>query len=610
MSHRFICALCAISILAAMLCGCSENTDPISSGDLGFIQPDQTIVTVAKELADKIDDLPDAQTLLGNTTSSVRAMRAVTPDPENVEVLQQDISNVDYLINQLKKAKNEALSICKVLDTWVVPDKTGGSYNIDQPPKSFNPSRLNYDPNNNVVTIEQRSHNIDEEGNFYRKTVVCIDAEGRLVIDAYFVTFSPTQLTRTQQLHYVEGVCLYTVEDSIESMTDTLTFWDLQTRTRTIVNRGCSIKYDADGSIKNISYRAPSVGIHAAYGEHILSGDALYLSDGRLLATWYFSSACNVTINLNHFSGWSSIEKDGSSVTLVTEKGSFTLNSGFPNGLSNLYLNIGIYEPYDRPELTLRTPTDTHLTQESLIAALDVLQSSYGLYLQEADRAALVSAPYTWKTELASQIHLMNGIYASDVTEETYALLTDMLKTEKQDLETILGFYDEPTVTYYSQPQTYTYFEFIPLNVSGTAVIDAATGAISVEALTARLEPSVMLQDGKEYALVFVWSDGAHSAEVGRASGTYTGTALEFHNSITIPESSLPTGYGTYTLTAYVVLTETNGRISAAIPVPTDAAYEKQLSSDQVITLIYSNTRTLSVQNIVPPASSETPPEE
>lgn len=598
MKTKLLALLCLAALLFSMLCACkppSGEPQSPSNGD-GSGDPQKNMLVIAKTLANEVDTLSSAEELLRGTAAETpspdrpnKFMRTTTvpSDEFNTENHNTQFEFADSLITRFKRMKDEALTVCRMLGKWV---KQGdGPYSAAY--------RLHYEPNANVVTVEHRSHQSPDE-NSYQKIRVSYDAEGRLLIDAYLAQYTPTSFVAEKEIHYREGVYFCTTEMEHVGTSRRLLFLDLEQKICSHLALTGSIYYDKDGNIIREEYNP--VRPYYCYwdGNYYFSGtgssSSLYYADGRNIG--YLSQENrDIRINLNCFDGWSRYEVEGDQLFFYTDKGMFeslsftTVNT--EDGYGYQIYGAGV------PMLCLRA--HDALTRERVSAILASLEARFGITLKDSEIAARIIQGVEEYDTVSAKFHYMNGIYGTDITTDTYLLLCDMLATEEFTPASLTALYEDAAIEKSAQTESYEYFEFLDITLSGNATADEAARTLVLDGITATLAPSILLQEGKEYALAFAWASTDGHREVGRIKATYNGEMLTLNGSLSLAWDALPLSYGEHTLLAYVVLDETGGRISEAVTVTATASLTADLSTETVASRLTAGTDKITLTNEV-----------
>ena len=632
---KLISIICILSMLLALTVGCSSPGDDGNDdggGDVsgeGMTDSEKNKLTLAKELAGEVDQVRSftsaisgsSNTVVGGGTGgkesagggfkptkadiSYTEKVAFTRD-ENALDKEQGATNFDWaddIVSKLKQEKNQALSVCKCLNTWV---KLGdGPYSAVY--------RMNYDTNTGTVTVEYHSHLSDF--NSYRRFTVTLDASGKAVIDSFSASYNEEYITSSTELHYYEDkyyFSLYQNRGEDGHVYENTVFLDLENKTQAFVGVNSSTYYE-NGVPVRTEYGDPSISFQYTDGNYLVNsrkdgGSLAYASSEGFASGGYIGSvsATGLMIDLNVFEGWSTVSREGDNVILnTTEKGAisslgFTGNSlGTENGVTYSY-RIPYYD----------TDTTAHIwmdfgggegvsTKDKIRGAFTVIENELGLTMDNSLMEKLISTGDR-HGELSAQFHFKNGVYAKDIaTPEDYFALLGMMRTDELTLGEIKGIYDGNGINQSEQDIENTYFEFLDFTFSGSASIAPATGDITLTDIRASIMPSLLMKDGGEYSLVFAWSAPGALVEAGSVSLTYGGKALEFVSNVTSAFEARPLDYGEYRLVAYVALKNENRheRISKLIDVKAAAAAEFSGETDYVKSELTASTSFITLKN-------------
>ncbi len=600
MKTKLLALFCLATLLFSMLCACkppSGEPQTPENGGGGGGDPQKNMLVIAKTLANEVDTLSTAQELLRGVTATPspdrpnKFMRVTTApsDQFDTENHNTQFEFADSLITRFKRMKDEALTVCRMLGKWV--KQADGPYSAAY--------RLHYEPNENVVTVEHRSHQSPDE-NSYQKIRVSYDAEGKLLIDAYLAQYTPTSFVAEKEIHYREDDYFCTTEKEPIGTSRRLLFLDLEQKICSHLALTGSIFYDKDGNIIREEYNPVEPYYCYWDGNYYFSGtrDAsdLYYADGRHIG--YLSKENrDIRINLNCFDGWSRYEVEGDQLFFYTDKGMFESLSFTTVNTEDGYG----YQIYGAGAPMLSIRAHNALTGESVTAILASLEARFGITLKDREIAARIIQGVEEYDAVSAKFHYMNGIRGTDITTDTYLLLCDMLATEEFTPASLTALYEDAAIEKSAQSDTYEYFEFLDVTLAGQAAADEAARTLVLDGITATLAPSILLQEGKEYALTFVWASKDGHREAGRVKATYSGTSLTLSGTLSIAWDSLPSLYGEYTLLAYVILDETGGRISEAVTVTATSPLTADLSTETVASCLTVGTDKITVKNEVIP---------
>ena len=579
MKFRIIAALCAISMLLCLLAGCNApqtNDGGDETGDSALTDDVKNKLTIAKALVDEVDEVKTLSAVIGGQSSSSTKKLAATENgaaftaPLSTAGLQElayvrdesdldtDSSSataykwVDDIVTRLKTTKDQALEICKCLNTWV---------RIGEGPYS-SVYRMNYDANTGTVIVEHHSYPSDI--NTYGRFTVTLDAEGKAVIDSYSAAYNETQITDNTELHYYEdkyyfSLTMHLMEDGT-AHEDTV-FLDLSNKVQAYVYMNSATYYENNIPVRT-EYEDPK--LHFAYtdGDFAVTagpdgGSLAYKNGGQIGSV----SQNKLSVNLNIFKGWTTVAREGDYVILNTnEKGpvqsiGFTENAlGSENGVNYSYW-IPYFEGYETVYIEVGFGDAEGVSvKEKLRGAFTLLARELGLTMDEALMERLINAGDR-HGELCEQFHFKNGIYAKHiVTVEDYFSLLDMMRNYEMDLAQLKALYDGNGISKNEQPAENSYFEFLDFTINGTATLSADSGELSLAGMTASIAPSLLLKDGGSYSLVFAWLAPGELHEIGSVSAVYDGSTMSFASDVTVEAALRLMRPGEYRLVAFIAM--------------------------------------------------------
>ena len=592
-------------LLAAVIClsalfGCDNR----GGGDTPppFTPPSSTLVTVAKELADEVDTLTTVEALLSYGTAAKPRISEMSLEVHYPGEEQRG-DNVNFyatfdaandIIARMKQMKNEALSVCTQLNTWVKAAE--GPYSAAY--------RLNYDPTLNLVTVEHRTHKSDV--NSYRMIRVTYDAEGRLKIDSYNAQFSEAEIASEEEIHYLEDVYFASVDKRVLFGSGRLTYIDLEREIWSYLTLTGSISYDPEGNVTNITYNPMSPSYHYKDGDFFISVDTdscdVYNAEGKHIF-FYDHGGSEVLMSLNDFSGWSrfEIDRETETLTLYTDKGSFECRSFFTYKSTEFGFSYWIasdstvyFRPHER--------ADVSATLEGLFSRLG---SDMGLVLKDSAPHGRVIAAMNGYSDIAGSMNYVGGITGADMDIDTYFLVIDMLTDVEHTVETLNAIYDDEAISASAQNALYEYFEFLKIDFSGRASVDTEAGKIALDSVRVSVEPSLLLKDGAEYSLVFAFAGTERHLRVCEIRLTYTGEALVYTGEGSVIDiAAAPTEYGEYVLVCYLALSD-GGRISEAVTVASENTAALTTELDTCVSYFSADGEKITVVNEVVLAEEE-----
>jgi hypothetical protein len=530
-------------------------------------------MTLAKELANEVDGVKTLSTVLAGSNlnegaggkGEIRVEKTAFVRDENA--LDKDMSMTSYdwvddIVSRLKSSKNQALEVCKCLNTWV---KLGdGDYSAVY--------RMNYDANTDTVTVEYHSHLSDF--NTYQKFTVSLDSAGKSVIDYYSTAYYAEYITDSTELHYYEDKYYFSLsEHRTEDGTihENTMFLDLKNKVQAtvIVNKET---YFENGIPVREEYLAPKIEFSYEDEKYKVStgadgGSLAYLSqdgyeNGGHIGSCY---ASGFSINLSLFRGWTTVSRDGDYVTLTTENKGDVTSIGFTNnfigeenGVRYSY-NIPYYDTNEFAYIFVTFEGGEGLSvKEKTRGAFAVLEREMGLVFDGELKEDFINVSDR-HSELLESFHFINGIYAKDIKiAEDYFEVLDALRIEKLSFEELKAVYDGKGINRNEQQPENSYFEFLSFTMSGNATVNEEAKSISLAGITAQIAPSLMLVDGGEYSLVFAFCAPGVIHEIGAADATYNGAALSFDSEVEINAEGILKEYGEFRLVAFIAIKSEN----------------------------------------------------
>ena len=470
MKLRSFALFCLISLLFASLCGCNQggNSDGPNANPKEKNDPR---LAAATALVNEIDHLTTVQDLLQVTDTSDALCASAVPstgalsgsannqtvyprDPDDYEHLEQsdyldDFSYANEIINTLKRFKEDAIGICVSLNVWVkvAPRDDAARYRITY-----------HEENANTVTVEC----CDDD--YYQKATVAYDENGKLMIDAYNVSYEVSYDgqgldARTHQIHYLEDTYIRVVfetEHSEHFSIPTLMFVDLTNKSYTTVASTIT-EVDDNGdpiyhpiAILNKWTNGYYVSLKAS-GVQILQNDREILQYHKDPLR---ENTVEIRLPLNNLTGWSSVERcidpdspddyyvlhtDTGEHQESAELGKFE-GSGYSFFISLPTFTKDQVTTLGAPKIFFSFDQPYPLSTETVETFLNDLHREFGLSLDENAEQLFLSLTTAFE-ELSAQTHLLDGIYADDITVETYLQLYDLLiyhKITPEDLAQML----------------------------------------------------------------------------------------------------------------------------------------------------------------------------
>lgn len=458
MNKRIISLFLTIVLLSLPLCGCKPKNNNSHFGNQNTAG--KSLPAAAVALANEIDRLTSVQDLLLGSTSA-SGLRAThdtfststlsevadsvyTRDPEDFEVtgdLGLEFQGANDKIEAMKQLKDEALTECTEPNVWFKVNSF-----------SYAPRyRVTYhEENNDTVTVERNS----DSG--YSKATISHDENGKLAINAYSVGYSTEIGSRTSQIHYLEDSYIRIRYDEIDEIYGTVyepsvLFVDLSNTSYTMVSP--NYEYYEDGTVQKYA----DARICYWDGQYFVDSRSEYMllyRDDKLIfqrqKDGLRGNKDSFVIFLNNCTGWSRIESFSDSTlghdyyVLHTDTGEFR-NDAFSSDSNDPY-EYTFRFCFGFPGISLWWNPSYTQAREDVVNFLDDLQRDLGIVLPEADEQIFLDALFGYD-ELASQTHLMNGIYASDVTLEVYEqLLADMLVYDEVTREELAAMRQEDAI--------------------------------------------------------------------------------------------------------------------------------------------------------------------
>lgn len=632
---RIIATICILSLLLSALVGCSTpgNDGDDLNGD-GPSQHESTDavknrLTLAKNLADKVDVLSSVEQLMGSSLSITPDKRNTKPktgstlpcsDVEKLiyerdeddlgEASEVQVGWANDIINKLKQSKNDALTTCKCLNTWV--KREDGAYS--------DVFRLNYDVTTGTVTVENHSHPSDI--NSYSKFTVTTDTEGKLIINYFRAMYTPEIIESTSEIHYYEDKYFFSLSmnrDETGGEHENTAFIDLHNKIQASLYANRTVYYE-NGVPVRTEHEEPNVEFtyeKDGYSFRVAkSGGSVSIKpengNGRTGSIGSYNNG-NAYLSLNILEGWSTLSQSGDWVTLRTnDKGeiqsrNFTTNYlGAKNGIQYNYV-IPFYEGYTEPMIHISfTESPDVDTETALSGLIDVLENELGLTLDPEYSELLINAGDGYE-DLAKNFRFINGITADNMTLDKYFMILEMMRSLYIPLDTLKTVYNGSGINRNEQVEENRYFEFLDFTLSGKATLDEATAMLNLSAVTAEISPSLLLKENSEYALVFAWQTAGAIFEIGCIDVTYNGSKMSFTGAIEELHSEPRYGYGEYKLVAYIAqkTSGSNDRISKIyeIGATTDATVTSATDTMQSVVTATENGVALTNTVLVPQTS-------
>ena len=626
---KLILITLALSLFLSMLVGCNPPSggtggggDDSSGASEGLTDAEKNRMTLAKELANEVDGVKNLTAILSDNSlvnggvgkEGIRVEKTAFIRDENALDKDQSMTSYDWvddIVKKLKSSKNQAIEVCKCLNTWV---KIGdGDYSAVY--------RINYDANTDTVTVEYHSHLSDF--NSYQKFTVTLDTNGKSVIDYYSTGYQAEYITDSTELHYYEDKYYFSLsEHRLEDGTihENTMFLDMENKVQAtvIVNKET---YYENGIPVREEYQAPKIEFSYEDEKYKVSagaegGSLAYRSEEGYESGGYIggSNKNGFSLNLSLFEGWSAVSRDGDYVTLATEQKGDVRSIGFTqnflgeeNGVRYSY-QIPYYDIDEYVYIWVEFEGGESLsTKERTKGAFAVLERELELTIDGELKEDFVNVSDR-HSELLESFHFINGIYAKDIkTAEDYFEVLDALRLEKLSFEELKVVYDGKGINRNEQQPENSYFEFLSFTLSGNATVNEEAKSISLAGITAEIAPSLMLVDGGEYSLVFAFNAPGVIYEIGAADATYNGEALSFESSVEITAEALLKEFGEYRLVAFIALKSENkhDRISKLYDVTAEGAAAFSNVETHVTSNLVASEEGVTLTNTKTPVSDE-----
>lgn len=608
-------ALFLLLAMVLTVCGCNgkQSGGDHPSGNNGN---QSTIMTVATDLANEFDNMPlYGEVILSvssgaSTTSANRAAVNGSPtvpkkdlltsraNPAGVVLLSEEsdfsgdgvyyhedyvsdpfdpqyiynhhslkYASIDSFINTLKKMKNQALLTCKVLGKWVernpateVPVHPGL-----QPSHDNFRYRMTYDANRDFVTVEECCTEWATVTD-YTKITVGHAPDGKLMIDGYIVTFDGDGIHTVKSIHYMEEAYYMAVDQDRGNGSDELTFLNYETKEWVTLSLSYDWISDQEDNLTEVFN-----GVDYLYAciteEHLIeispSTVTVYLPDGRSSGTWEENGVFDFILSLDIFDGWHHAESknENTIVTLTTETNSFDFYFAEPypdpDFVRREFFNFHVYySTATYPQIQLQRSYELKnngifWTEEEARGYIGEIASDLGLTVNEKELAFLFDAIRS-RDERVNGFSFLNGITGCEMDIDTYNALMEMLKYDELTFEELNAIKNAEILAFDAQSPDYEYFEFLDFTVSGKASFDADAVEIDLSPITATLAPSILLNDGETYQLVFLLVSTDSRSMVGTVSALYNGEDTVFAGDVRLKRDNFPLEYGEYTLQFYL----------------------------------------------------------
>ncbi len=651
---RITAILLLISIMISLISckgkGGSPSTNNVPN------TPSSTILNVATDLANELDNMPlygDVISSVSMSTSSAagRDTRSKTSrvasasargsyvgarssfeesngdgtyyhedylkdDSEQhfVKHISSDYSESKYIVQELKKTKNNALLNCKMLDVWV---NRKSDYML--PGSSLRPVeenysyRINYNLKDDAVTIEE--YHVEYGDTYsYTKITVAYVRDGKLMINGYISTFNDTNIKNIKSVHYLEDEYYMSVTKKSDNLTDEnaeiVHFFNYETEEWAELQLNFDIMTDTNGNqtvvYNGVDYKFSYIEDGYLVENHGKDG-MIVMPDRRELGTWSDSGA-EYTFAFDMFDGWVSIESKENSerYVLTTPSASYEYYdltaspdpeitsfgfcdirfSYFCSYTTFPYITIDTYDPEGERV--------SFWTANEIRENVKKIAERFGLTVRENELEQYLSQ-YSAAGERAASFEFLNGIKGGKLDSAKYNELKDMVQYEEVNIDALLAAKNADRMEYEDQNPEYEYFELLKFNLSGQAQINTENATIDLSKISATLSPSVLLNEGAEYKLVFCMSAGKSFSYIGAYSTEFDGKAMTFSGSLTFERESFPINYGEYVLICYIA-DENDNRISRSITL-SGSNVTLDLSNDYRGTTLTSTEEKVSIYN-------------
>lgn len=612
-----------ISILLAFT-ACDNGSTPQGGGG----GSDSTVMTVATDLANEIDNMPlygtvvsvsssaksyVSSTASGDSDSYVGATSDyenshgdgiyyhedyVTEDSEQrfVNRYKADFSKQNGFVDLLKRMKNNALLTCKVLGVWVErnPDT------MIKVPSGLKPSnynyryRISYDVNADAVTVEEI--NDTSRSSDYTRIIVKYAPGGKLMIDGYCATVANGKIEYTKSLHYLED-SYYVVAnrndaDITQERAEVISYTNYEKREQVELSLNFSTVSDQNNNVttvfNGVDYR---LSYNTDDGAVVVIGKdtgKTYMSDGRALGSWegpygYYE------FSLDIFDGWEYVEskEQNTLLTIKTSNGLYDYGIGMPTPETTptdfIDFTLGMYyfasyEGY--PVLFLRTKDrDEAWNEQQIRQAVESVADRFGLTVKESELSRYFKA-YETRNSRPEEFEFANGFSGCEMNSAEYGMLKGLIENKDINIDNINEQIAATPIKFDAQNPEYEYFEFLKLELTGKAKVNSTTGDIDLSDISATLAPSVLLNDGEEYNLVFCINSETSAGSIGSYKTVFDGNKMTFSGNLTLKTENYPIGYGEYTLICYIADSSYN-RVSRSI----------KIGAQSDVTLDLTNTR-------------------
>lgn len=162
---------------------------------------------------------------------------------------------------------------------------------------------------------------------------------------------------------------------------------------------------------------------------------------------------------------------------------------------------------------------------------------------------------------------------------ENYQSITNALAYGDISHEELMSEVTTPIKAYKAQNPDYAYFDFLDFSIEGTASFDGQTSRLVLSDITATIEPSVLLNDNKEYQLVFLFVSDHTRSQIAYKEAVYTGKTLTLQGESAVQREGIAYGDTTCVLKCYIA-DSYGSRISKIYNVKGNTAAEYDLSTE------------------------------
>ena len=649
-----------------------EPSEPEQGGEVTEPSVPEGAVTYlarAEELANNIDDLPNASELSSLATevkdeaeavsayskvmNSTRIMSAVSSrsaksesgavsdyvdfsDPEKNENYQQylmsgrltadqyhtQIGYGDEIVRMFKEYKTEALNNVVQFNTWV----TVGYFNARY--------RLNYDPITDVVTIEYLSGDDYNTTKCYAFMQSTYDENGKVVIEGYrldtFTDGSQPDCTLSLSYHEDDYWEVSSIEHSEELEWKVFNylcgcnlsgvakeFFLLPYGDLILIKKAAPVcidlrRQDCVGYIWDEQQGAEISVIEPQYYY------TLNNSCAEKVGTWsriemHFGTYVTIELDMYEIEGWDKfyyqdgyyyVEGDGK---VIAKDGNPFIDGIYFHDIKAENYSYSVNVWYNKDDIycpSLQITIKELKDGATFYGALREILQDNGITIKDEsvyDQLYYMDDP----REVLSQFNAL-GVNGNDIANpELFEELVEKYKPETITIEEALALRDEPSIAVEEQEEDLSYYTLFEPTVSGEATLNAVDGTLDMSGISVSLEGNSLAEDGAEYAVVAVLTDGFDSVQIAYA------TAVSADGSVTVTGATsvdfvqvlFEQPFGNYSIKMYFARVTDEGfvKISTLYNVPV-AAGETVLEGDGYkLTIDCSEGVNLEYVEVLPP---------